>query len=908
MTKSPSKPRKTATLSMATAIALGGIATPLINTPVHAAEVAGTEIPVNVSSVSLNKNGLQNSDDLLQSNERITPSVTFKPTTTPKEGDYSIITLSDGYTPVVGGQLSATLSDGTVVGVVTKNDNDSWKVTYTADVAKYDPNSLVITFAASIGPDISDEITFNTTPYEVAVGGVGTGESWKIEGRNDVTSSYPVIYPFLDATTKKDSLGPAFVIYQGDHAGPVSEATVSLKPQIDRWGFDTSIDPSKLIVAARQDTNTVDGTVWQDAFTGKYEIVKFTEDELIVKLTNIPEGEHVRIQLANGAGVPKVLDDQNYGYTMNLTIGDKNISKVAATKLLSAEANADAAKSAPTATFVAYGNDTAGAGTTADGQDSDANTSEGIATLEKTATNTLVATNTNKVIEENLILVNADTGEELKRFDAVKPGEKVAFDVSGLQLSAGQNTFNYKLVAENARNPELKIELTDPVNYTVYEKQAASIDVEATLNGEDADTQEEAVVVTPGTHKVAGTLTNNGSYALNSQNTTLTYEVTTGEDGATQKVEVVNLPEGFSVAPGETVNLADFDITINPQSGSNATLKASTSYTNVLPEVLGGNEVVSSEDADAVFAKALTTEIDLNDDSSETEIGHNLEFEIVSNDTASDETHPIDPATIKVTTTSKGVISEDGKTITNEGQWVVTITPEGKGLVEWAEGATDKELPTFTYTATNDLGDKTDDAKVTLVGYQNGISLESYLIDENGERIDADTEADAVKYTSTGEKKSVFVISNTGDKPLVDPELGYLDDNGQWVSVAVLTGVTIEPGATYEYDESVFDLSEGKWAKDFTVKANGVEASDAINAVVELPAPEPTPENTVEPKKNLEEKPQDSETKDTNTASNLFDRAEGGNVLLAILAALGAGFMLLQTSVRNKIIGVFKKS
>lgn len=46
------------------------------------------------------------------------------------------------------------------------------------------------------------------------------------------------------------------------------------------------------------------------------------------------------------------------------------------------------------------------------------------------------------------------------------------------------------------------------------------------------------------------------------------------------------------------------------------------------------------------------------------------------------------------------------------------------------------------------------------------------------------------------------------------------------------------------------------------------------------------------PKKDLEEKPQDSTSKDTNTAANPFERASGGSfwlLLASAAAALGLG-------------------
>lgn len=778
-----------------------------------------------------------------------------------------------------------------------------------ADAAKYDPGSLVITFSSSVAPDMNDDITLNTQLYELAVGGVGTGESWKIPGRAPVTGSYPVIYPFLDAGTGQDSLGPAFVIYQGDHAGATDEMTVTLTPEVSRWLFNENLDPSKVVGSVKQDTDVNENGAWETPYAGGYEVLEYTPEKLVIKLTNLNklEGSHLRLQLVNNAGIPTVLDDQNYGLTMTTNInGTESKNMYAWTKLLSANANADAAKSAPTASFVAYGNDTAATGKTADGQDSNANSAAGIATLNKTITNTLVAVNTNKVIEENLILVNADTGEELKRFDNVKPGEKVSFNVEDIALKVGANSFNYKLIAENSRNPELKIELTDPVNATLYEKQVAGIDVENTINGEDADTADKAVTVVPGTQKVEGTLTNKGTYTLTPANTTLKYEVQVGEAGSST-VEVIELPADFSVKPGETIDLSTLDLVVEKQGSTVGKLFASTSYTNKLPAVLGGDQVTEASDEDDVYAKALTSEIDLVDDSYETELGHDLEFDIIGNDTSSDEAHPVDPSTIKILTSSKGVISEDGKTVTNEGQWTVTIGEDGKGKVTWAEGATDKELPVLTYTATNDLGDVTEDAFITLVGFENKVELETYLIDENGERIDADTPDEAVKYTSTGVKQSVAVITNTGDKPLVNPELGYYDEAGEWVTVAVLEGVTIEPGQTHEHVMDTVDLVEGQWSTDLTVRANGAEDSDAINAIVELPAPEPTPEEEVTPKKDLEEKPQNSESKDTNTASNLFERASGGNGLIASLAALAAAGLAAGVAFRGRLASAFKR-
>lgn len=516
----------------------------------------------------------------------------------------------------------------------------------------------------------------------------------------------------------------------------------------------------------------------------------------------------------------------------------------------------------PTASLKAYAFDATGSGTTADGQNSDANDAP-VYTLSNTGTIFLSAPNKDAIAVDQRIVQVDEAGNiigEVASFTGVAPGETSTFTINAVDLPMGASTFYYKVLTSNPLNPDLKAEASDPVKIERQAIPTAAVDVTTYINGEDANSP---VTLTPGEYEVTGTIANPNAYALTAANTTVEWVAVV--DGVEQAPVAVTLPEGFNIpAGGEgAVPATAVELPKQGEVGGFYRVKVAQAYT--LAAVLGGNGVATANAQDPAYAVALTGAITTNPDQTRVRVGEAFSIPLLDNDATDPAGHPLDPATIKLSATDGWVENEDGSfTNTELG---ITGTVENGNFVGTA-GSVEGTFAAPNYTVENTLGDVSELTGITIEVYDYHVDLEA-LIGE--EQQDADTKDDVYTITITDEAVETVTtpitlpVTNTGKEPITITGFQQVNtsEGGDGFEITLDEPVTLAPGESFTYTYDI-ELPVGEHVIDYKVlTAEGAVATDPVyvdvvkeivpneapsHAVPELtiePTPEATPETPV---------------------------------------------------------------
>lgn len=506
----------------------------------------------------------------------------------------------------------------------------------------------------------------------------------------------------------------------------------------------------------------------------------------------------------------------------------------------------------PTASIKAFAFDATGSGTTADGQNSDANDAP-VYTLSNTGTIFLSAPNKDAFAVDQRIVQVDEAGNiigEVASFTGVAPGTTSTFTISAVDLPMGASTFYYKVLTTNPLNPDLKAEASDPVKIERQAIPTAQVDVVTYINGEDANTP---VVLAPGSYEVTGTVANPNSYALTSANTTVEWVAVV--DGKEQAPVAVALPADFTIPAGAEGALPTTKVDLPKQGevGGFYRVKVAQAYT--LAAVLGGNGVATANAQDPAYATALTGTITTAPDETRVRVGEAFSIPLLDNDTTDPEGHPLDPATIKLSETDGWVKNEDGS-FTN-AEWGITGSVVN-GNFEGTAGSVEGAVIAPNYTVENTLGDISELTGITIKVYDFHVGLEA-LIGE--EQQDADGKDDAYTITITDEAVDTVTepitlpVTNTGNEPITVTGFQQVNtsDGGDGFEITLDEPVTLAPGESFTYTYDI-ELPVGEHVIDYKVLTveGAVDTDpvyvDVVKEIVPNEAPShAVPELTIEP-------------------------------------------------------------
>lgn len=393
------------------------------------------------------------------------------------------------------------------------------------------------------------------------------------------------------------------------------------------------------------------------------------------------------------------------------------------------------------------------------------------------------------------------------------------------------------------------------------EAPQTSTTIESTINGE------ESVTAEPGKpyvidHKV----TNTSKFAYVPAGTLI--EV----DG-----EQVTLPAELN--PGESYTFTT-EATVEKRQEKTVGSRVQVTL-NAVDATSGEDASVQATSEDQVTLSALTSNIALADDSNVVLKGGTVSGELFPNDTQNSD-YPFLDSTFKwvLPDGSTGKLSEDGKTVTYPNG-VLKYIGEGKYEFSYNKDASDFAVPVTQYTVSNLLGDEAPAAKLTINFLS--VSLRVDIMGEDGKWYEADDKNKPVEFSEAKNRLHRFTITNDGEAPLT--HIVVKDSTGK--AIALKLPEALAAGESTVIDQEFF-VPEGAYEAGFTVET-AEKASDENPVFANVTVPEETPTS---PGKDLE-------TKDTNTASNPFERQEGGSVLIAMFAILGAAGVAFRGRIRN---------
>lgn len=162
------------------------------------------------------------------------------------------------------------------------------------------------------------------------------------------------------------------------------------------------------------------------------------------------------------------------------------------------------------------------------------------------------------------------------------------------------------------------------------------------------------------------------------------------------------------VAPGEK-----YEFTTQETVGQKETKTVSSSVTftlEVIDATSSADRSLTAGATDTVSLVAKTGEIKLVDDVAETLFRESVVIDVFGNDSF-DPAHPLLDSTFRFEPTEGGVI-EDGRIVFDNGSYTFI----GNGQVRWdyAPGATKVAIPSVKYSASNELGDVSDPANISV--------------------------------------------------------------------------------------------------------------------------------------------------------------------------------------------------
>lgn len=498
---------------------------------------------------------------------------------------------------------------------------------------------------------------------------------------------------------------------------------------------------------------------------------------------------------------------------------------------------------APTASLKAYAFDATGSGTTADGQNSDANDAP-VYTLSDKGSIFLSAPNKDAIKVDQRIVQTDEAGNiigEIASFTGVEPGATSTHVIDAVSLPAGGSTFYYKVLTTNPANPSLKAEASDPVKIERQVIPTAKVGVTTYINGEDANTP---VTLAPGAYEVTGDISNPNTYALTSKNTTVEWVPVV--DGKEQAPVSVALPGDFNIPAGGTGKAPVTQVNLAKQGEVGGFYRVAVKEAYTLATVLGGDGVATAEAQDPAYAKALTGKITTNPDKIRVKVGESFTMPILPNDATDPAGHPLDPATVKLT----GFTDNGDGSLTHEASGV-KVQYDGKGNLTGTAGEVEGLVKDLHYTVENTLGDVSELTLAEIDVYDYHVTLKAEI-----DGHDANTIEDAYKITighdqQTIDKRILLPFTNPGTEPIT--VTGFKDQAG--TTYTLDEPITLAGGEAGEFYAD-YRFTPGTHELNFEIiTEEGVTAMDPVVVVVEqeeAPAPEPTQEPKVEQEKPAE--------------------------------------------------------
>ena len=297
------------------------------------------EIPYenNFSNVKVDDSGLTDKqpNKQMQTNQRAALSFDFAVPDSAQPGDTFTITLSPGFAFNFNGTLEITTKDGSaVIGSMKANlseDKTSYKsATITLSDAVSGLESVTGTVDVPVGPSRMTDpgIKLNAdNPLFLIVGGqkIDTGKSYFLAGPVNIRDNGTIMYATVNAETKNLTINPVAILVKSDKKEDKT-FTYEAGPN---WVFNTS----KPVASITADTNTTvannpdkpEQVSWEFPFSGSYEVISATAKKVVIKVKDIPAGQHVRVSMS---GVATKIDGQPYSGTATFADGAKKTASV----------------------------------------------------------------------------------------------------------------------------------------------------------------------------------------------------------------------------------------------------------------------------------------------------------------------------------------------------------------------------------------------------------------------------------------------------------------------------------------------------------------------------------------------------------------------------------------------------